>query len=145
MNEIVSSQQNNHIQFVFNDGGRALAGFKGRTCDCVVRSIAIITGLPYLDVYKNLSSKGDSARNGVFTKTKQFKNYMKSLGFTWTPTMSIGSGCKVKLRKSDLPAGKIIAVVSKHYCAVIDGILHDTYDCSRDGNRCVYGYWKYSK
>jgi len=28
---------------------------------------------------------------------------------------------------------------------VIDGVLHDTHDCSRDGTRCVYGYWLYSK
>jgi hypothetical protein len=31
--------------------------------------------------------------------------------------------------------------VSKHYCAVIDGVIHDTSDPSRDGTRCVYGYW----
>jgi len=26
--------------------------------------------------------------------------------------------------------------------AVIDGVLHDAYDCSREGTRCVYGYYK---
>jgi hypothetical protein len=25
--------------------------------------------------------------------------------------------------------------------AVIDGVIHDTYDPSRDGKRCVYGYF----
>jgi|SRR5262245_25045412 len=25
--------------------------------------------------------------------------------------------------------------------AVIDGVIHDTHDCSRDGTRCVYGYF----
>jgi hypothetical protein len=24
---------------------------------------------------------------------------------------------------------------------VIDGVLHDTHDCTRGGTRCVYGYW----
>jgi hypothetical protein len=40
--------------------------------------------------------------------------------------------------------------VSKHFTAVIDGRLHDTYDCSRNGNdcsrngkRCVYGYYTF--
>jgi len=26
--------------------------------------------------------------------------------------------------------------------AVIDGVINDTYDCSREGTRCVYGYWE---
>jgi hypothetical protein len=25
---------------------------------------------------------------------------------------------------------------------VIDGVIHDTHDCSRGGTRCVYGYWR---
>lgn len=55
--------------------------------------------------------------------------------------MAIGSGCKVHLRSDELPTGRIIVSVSKHYVAVIDGVLHDIYDPSRHGNRCVYGYW----
>jgi hypothetical protein len=23
----------------------------------------------------------------------------------------------------------------------VDGIINDTYDCSREGTRCVYGYF----
>lgn len=30
---------------------------------------------------------------------------------------------------------------SKHLTCVKDRVLYDTYDCSRDGTRCVYGYW----
>ena len=38
-----------HLQF--DDGGRSAAGYKGKTGDCVVRSIAIATGLPYQQIY----------------------------------------------------------------------------------------------
>lgn len=31
--------------------------------------------------------------------------------------------------------------LSRHYAAVIDGELHDTYDSTRDGDCCVYGYF----
>jgi hypothetical protein len=39
-----------------------------------------------------------------------------------------------------------INALSKHYAAVIDGVLYDTHDydthdCAREGMRCVYGYW----
>jgi hypothetical protein len=51
--------------------------------------------------------------------------------------MQIGSGCTVHL----LPSGKLVVSVSKHLTAVIDGVIHDTHDCSRAETRCVYGYW----
>lgn len=66
---------------------------------------------------------------------------MERLGWTWHPTMQIGSGCTVHLDRDELPAGRVIVAVSKHVCAVIDGVLRDTHDCSRAGTRCVYGYW----
>lgn len=143
-------------RFLHNDGGRQAAGFKGTTSDCVTRAIAIVTGLPYKEVYNRIAegnatqrrSKHDTgkrvrtARNGVCTKRKWFKDYMRELGFEWHSCMDIGSGCKVHLRHQELPSGKIIVSLSRHCAAVIDGVIHDTYDCSRDGTRCVYGYWK---
>ena len=56
--------------------------------------------------------------------------------------MRIGSGCKVHLRADELPAGRLIVNLSRHSAAVIEGVLHDTYDSSRNGTRCVYGYWR---
>jgi len=34
-----------------------------------------------------------------------------------------------------------VVACSKHYTAVIDGVIHDTHDPSRDGTRAVYGYY----
>jgi len=45
------------MEFQFNDGGREAAGFKGKTGDCVTRSIVIATGLPYQKVYDDLWGK----------------------------------------------------------------------------------------
>ena len=39
------------IDFKYNDGGRAEAGYKGDTGDCVTRAIAIAAELPYKEVY----------------------------------------------------------------------------------------------
>jgi hypothetical protein len=63
------------------------------------------------------------------------------LGWTWTPTMAIGQGCRVHLRSDELPGGRLILSISRHVVAVIDGVTHDTYDPSRGGARCVYGYY----
>lgn len=141
------------MNFVFNDGGRAAAGFKGNAGDCVARSISIVTGIDYGHIYRELSARsgterrtrGRSARNGIHTSRQWFQRYMQSLGFEWTPTMKIGSGCTVHLRADELPPGRLIVSLSRHYAAVIDGVLYDTHDCSRDGTRCVYGYWRFKR
>jgi hypothetical protein len=158
--------------FVFDDGGRAASGRKGFAGDCVCRAVAIASGLPYAEVYDRLAKergeqrvtkrsgkKAASARNGINTRRKWFKDYMASLGFEWVPTMGIGTGCKVHLCAEELPSGRIIVAVSRHYTTMIDGVIHDTHDPRRDGGwitgrrdgvdfaekvggRCVYGYWR---
>lgn len=141
--------------FTYNDGGREAAGYIGKAGDCVCRAIAIAADLPYAEVYKRLAEgnatqrkssntgkRSKSARNGIFTTRKWFKDYMLELGFEWTPTMTIGSGCEVHLTADELPAGRLVCNVSRHCVAVIDGIVQDTHDSTRDGTRCVYGYWK---
>lgn len=142
--------------FKFNDGGRKDAGYKGIAGDCVCRAIAIASGEPYASVYKRLAEgnatqrrskctpkRGRSARNGINVKRKWFREYMEHLGFKWHPCMKVGEGCKVHLKEDELPSGRLVVALSKHYTAVIDGVIHDIYDPSRDGTRCVYGYWKF--
>lgn len=147
-------------RFQYNDGGRSAAGYKGDTGDCVTRAICNASGLPYQEVYDVLangnatqrkskrqrggrfSNKGQrTAAKGIYTGRKWFKEYMKSIGFRWVPTMLVGQGCKVHLRGDELPAGRLVVAVSKHYTAMIDGIIIDTYSPDRNGTRCVYGYW----
>lgn len=167
------------LQFVFDDGGRKDSGRKGSAGDCVCRSIAIAAGRPYSELYASLAahsgkergSRGKSARNGIHTSRKWFKDFMASMRFKWTPTMLIGSGCKVHLSPGELPTGRLVVALSGHYTAVIDGVIHDTHDPQREittfrvfpgwetaelkpterrnvngifstSRRCVYGYWQ---
>jgi hypothetical protein len=139
------------MRFVFHDGGRAAAGYRGSTGDCVTRAIAIVTGKPYQEVYDALNRLAEtercsrrrrrrsSSRTGLYRAT--YQRYLQALGWRWTPTMMIGSGCQVRLRASELPQGALLVKVSRHLTAVIDGVIHDAHDCSRGGTRCVYGYF----
>lgn len=139
------------MKVIYDDGGRAAAGYKGTTGDCVCRAIAIATEKPYQEVYDLINEYGkqerpskrrrgkSSARTGVYRCT--VRKIMKDLGWEWTPTMLVGQGCKVHLKAEELPAGRIVVSVSKHLVAVIDGVIHDTHDCSRGETRCVYGYF----
>jgi hypothetical protein len=145
--------------FVRDDGGRVAAGFSGNVGDCVCRSIAIAWGRPYREIYDPLARGNETQRRskrthpahygvrsasiGIYVQRKWFKDYMRALGFEWVPTMRIGQGCEVHLRANELPMGRLVVEVSKHSTAVIDGVIHDTYNPSRNGMRCVYGYWRF--
>ncbi len=139
------------MQIVITDGGRKEAGYKARRSgDCVCRAISIATKQDYQKVYDELNEvaererprgkkKRSNSNTGVYKAT--IKRYMENLGWTWVPTMKIGSGCKVHLKKEELPSGRLVVSVSKHLVVVIDGVIHDNHDPARNGTRCVYGYW----
>lgn len=69
--------------------------------------------------------------------------------------MGIGTGCKVHLWGGELPVGRLVVSVSRHYTCVIDGVIHDTFDPQREtychtvergdfvARRCVYGFWRF--
>ena len=142
------------MKFVYSTAGRELYFERQRVGDCVVRAISNATGIDYLEVYKGINEEASkeheskrkrrrsSARDGVYTGTA--KRYIeRKLGWIWVPCMTIGSGCQVHLTEDELPAkGNLIINLSKHFTCVKDGVLYDTYDCSRNGTRCVYGYWR---
>jgi hypothetical protein len=142
------------MPFVKTDGGRANAGYKGLAGDCVCRAVTIASGLPYQDVYEVLANgnatqrrskrcpkRRRSAAHGISIRRNWFNDYMAQLGFRWVPTMRVGQGCQVHLKAGELPMGRLVVQVSGHMAAVIDGVLHDNHDCSRQGTRCVYGYF----
>ena len=170
------------LAYVHDDGGRQAAGYQGTAGDCVVRAVAIATQQDYATVYAALSDgmraqrqtrgrHAASARNGVSVKRKWFRDYMHSIGWRWVPTMGIGTGCRVHLVRDELPSGRLIVSLSKHYTAVIEGVIHDTFNPTERGttiyppntseriptgaiwldngngwaycpDRCVYGYWQ---
>ena len=138
--------------WVPDDGGRADAGYRGTTGDCATRAIAITSGLAYQTIYDEINQlakaerprgrrKRSNARTGVQASLLR-RLLVDQLGWAWTPTMTIGSGCTVHVHPDELPTtGRHVLRLSGHFAAWVDGQLHDTYDCSRDGTRCVYGYW----
>ena len=146
MDEIVNTRE----AWVYDDGGRSKYFKAENVGDCVTRAIAIGTGTDYKEVYDKIKSMAkseryrkrnakSSPRDGVRRDTA--KKLLESMGWTWHPTMQIGQGCKIHLRAEELPQGTLILSLSKHFTCMIDGVIHDTYDCSREGTRCVYGYF----
>ena len=140
------------MQLVYSSGGREKYFKQTIVGDCVTRAICNATGKDYLDVYNDLKElakeeritkihkKKSSVRNGVYIKTCH-KYIEQHLGYKWYPTMQVGKGCQVHLTENELPNGVLIVQVSNHLTCVKDGVIYDTFDPSREGTRCVYGYW----
>lgn len=132
---------------VLTDGGRKASGrsVHSDARDCVVRAITIANDEDYGIVYDEIAYISEqmggrrSARDGV--QPAVYNRWLLDRGWQWHPTMHVGSGCKVHLRADELPAGRLIVKLSRHLCAVIDGVIYDNHDPSRGGTRCVYGYW----
>src|ERR1700738_1093518 len=87
--------------FRFDDGGRSAAGYKGKTGDCVARSIAIATGLPYQQIYDLVNGAAVYERTGTRKRGK--------------------SNARTGVY-NELPSGRLVLSVSKHLTVVIDGV-----------------------
>ncbi len=150
------------LPFVYDDGGRAAAGFAATMNgasprDCAARSIAIASGRPYAAVYAALAAgtgtqrasrlcgkREPTACEGINTHRKWFKEYMRALGAVWTPTFGHGKRTvRLCVDAYGLPPGRLAVYVRHHVTAVIDGVIHDTHDPNRGGARCVYGFWSF--
>lgn len=139
------------MELIKSDGGRSKY-FKGETDDCVCRAICNATGKDYMEIYNLINEvakdekigkrkhKKSSARDGVYRST--IRKVMEQLGWEWKPLAMIGVEEKVHLNENELPTkGIYILKVSKHLTCIKDGKLYDNYDCTRSGERLVYGYW----
>ena len=133
------------MEYIYNDGGRSKY-FKGKAEDCVCRAISIASNRDYKEVYDSLKKALGTPRNGVFTTNKAFKDWMVANGFVWTPCSGIGVKASVHFIEGELPKGRLVCSVAKHYVAVVDDKVYDTWDSrynSFNEVRRIYGYWEY--
>ena len=133
------------MKYIYNDGGRSKY-FKGKANDCVCRAISIASNRDYKEVYDSLKKALGTPRNGVFTTNKAFKDWMVANGFVWTPCSGIGVKTSVHFIEGELPKGRLVCSVAKHYVAVVDDKVYDTWDSrynSFNEVRRIYGYWEY--
>jgi hypothetical protein len=129
--------------FQYNDGGRSAAGFKGKSGDCGVRAMAIACEIPYKEARarcKEASAVGrmgsKSIARGIYKE--DMTAALAKLGWVWRSAPKIEGR---KARCSDMPKGRVIARMSHHFVAVIDGVAHDSFDST---NKMVYGYWQHA-
>ena len=151
-------------RFVYDDGGMYEAGDKlpelGPRQRKVyqenvaeydhIRAIAIASGYGWAKIKKEyLLFEDENRRWNPKRKKKRLEHEQcvkafieEVLGWEWKPVMGIGTGVTMHCDKKELPRGSLILRCTKYYMASIDGVIHDTYDYTRNGTRAVYGYWR---
>lgn len=65
--------------------------------------------------------ESDGSRISPGEERWRIDNYLKSLGWEWTEASEFHLG--------ELPAGRLVVAMPGHLVAVIDGVIHDTFDC----------------
>jgi len=129
------------IRYTFNDGGRADAGYKGKTGDCVVRAIAIASRKPYKEVYgamaKTMQQAGYRASGNAYNQRPRAGNkparnardvqqdVLKQFGYT---KVRLLHGARPTYTDAYSMYGDCIVGTTKHIAALVDGALHDIFD-----------------
>jgi len=127
--------------YQYTDGGREAAGFKGKS-DCGVRAVAVATGMPYKDarrLLREVSNKGKLGSRAIARGIwkEDMTEALRTLGWVWVSAPKFEGR---KARYTDIP-GTAILRMARHYAAVVEGVLMDSWDSSE---KMVYGYWKKS-
>jgi hypothetical protein len=142
--------------WVKDDGGRRANGYGRSVSDCVARAITIATRKPYPEVFEALkagaaehvkrwphsktagwikkSRSGGDPANGCYDAVSA--RYLRSIGWQYTRIRE-----RTFLRADQLPPGRLVVKINRHAVAVIDGVIHDTFDSGGSGRRPVEGYW----
>jgi hypothetical protein len=130
------------IKFNENDGGRIdyfpSQKKKDVAGDCVIRSIAITTGLDYMEVWNKLFELGTEIGQLPNDQTTYTK-FLNSMGIRKLPTLKDLNGKKYRLHSFPLTKGKYIIHTTNHLTTVVNGVVNDTWDCR---NWCCNSYYK---
>jgi len=152
-----------HMAYKYDDGGRNACGFQGKSGDCFLRAYAITEGKNYAEARKEMEEeykklkpithkrrgakkpsrlKNEGVSSNVYgVYTKHAREILSKKGYTWTPVMGIGTGTTMHVKEGELPQGKNILRVSKHFIASEGQDWKDSHNASRGGTRAVYGYY----
>lgn len=103
--------------------------------DCTKRSIALTTGMDYKLVAKGLNEHKRVTGVKLFYNTPNPHSYVENvLGFSRVKVAKRADGTRMSADEfaGEHPFGRYILSLRGHWVACIDGILFDTWDCSRE-------------
>ncbi len=133
------------IDYRYDDGGRAAAGYRGETGDCVVRAIAICAREDYRAVYRTMaehmkrngyaasgnayatreSNRKEPRRRGQLTARRVQRRVLEAYGFR---RVRLPAGERPTFTEAHRQYGDCVVGTARHMAAIVDGALQDTFD-----------------
>lgn len=99
------------------------------TDDCVKRAISVVTGMEYKNVQLELNRykrvTGAESFNSDYNPHRYVEDVLKAKKIT-VKKMTAGEFCR------KYPTGRYILDMESHWSACVDGIIYDTWDCSKN-------------
>ena len=113
-----------------------------KTGDCVVRALAVALNKTWIDTYKELFENTLKTFYSVSSKNN-YKNYLQKLNIEMQKMPKKENGKRYTIaefvdNRADKNATYIISVAN-HLTVVKQGVLIDTWDCSK---KSIGNYWK---
>ena len=106
--------------------------------DCVIRAVALTTGLSWLEAYDYLSKRARRDYTMPNDGTR-LRDWLAEAGASWT-AVTVKPG-KKRLDAEGFakghPEGRYILRLANHEAACVNGVILDAWNC---GEKCVYGY-----
>ena len=132
------------LDFVYDDGGRYDAGFRGRPAgDCAVRAAAIVLGRNYREMHKLLGSanRAFKADNGKADADPSggvaYGALLSALGELGLFEAEMPGGLQMTLTEAHNHFGDCVAITDggRHMAALMDGAVRDIWDPRYDETR----------
>lgn len=129
------------MRFSIDDAGRSQSLRPKQKRDCVVRAIALASGMPYDSVYDGLAAMGRKC--GRSTSKEIWKAYLDSPAWIKEVFPAIPGQARMHLEsfRQGHPLGRFVVQMARHLTAVIDGVIRDDFEPRLEG--CVYAVWKF--
>lgn len=126
------------VSFQYSDAGRSMSRRPRSKNDCTVRALAVVCEVSFDDAYDALAQKGREPHRGFRIPKRLYIGVWK---LTWQAFQAVKGEPRVTPWRfvQSHPQGRYILRVSKHVCAVVDGVIID--DHAFDPGRRVYGAW----
>lgn len=128
--------QQNNLYYVFYNANPV--GVSVKTGNCAVRAIATAEDVDYRVAEQELLEHLTKIGYGYYAYADE--DYLDAHYESITPKVIKGekrmNGCRFA---ESHPKGRYVLNMAGHLTACIDGLIYDTWDCSR---KCVYRYWK---
>ena len=116
--------------------------------DCVKRSIALTTGIPYSGVQKGLNSHKKITGAKFFYQNGNPRSYVENvLGFPRVAVRKEADGSRMTLKSfaESHPKGRYIVSLLGHWTSCIDGIIYDTWDCRGEAVLSYYEITRFKR